>query len=106
MKNLKELTQARTWWRAVLITWRAGLEALEEKETLEGLKARKLQLEGENLELARLVHDYETKLHGLVRSNEDFKKQNQELEWGYRALHKENHWLKEEIFKLQGRPFP
>lgn len=106
MRNLKTLTQTRSWWRAIRITWQAGLEALEKAETLEQLQANKKRLEKENLELSRLVHDYETKIHGMARTSEDFRTQNQRLEWGYRALHRENHLLKEEIFKLQGRPFP
>ncbi|HBG01103.1 MAG TPA: hypothetical protein DDW87_05960 [Firmicutes bacterium] len=71
---------------------------------MEDLQAGKASLEQELLELSRLVHDYETKIHNNVRENKELARKNKELEWGFRALRRENQWLKEEIFKLKGKP--
>jgi chromosome segregation ATPase len=79
--------------------------AAYQKETpLDALEASKARLEQELLSLSQLVHDYETKIHNNVRENQELTKKNKELEWGYRALLRENQWLREEIFKLKGRP--
>jgi len=104
VKNLKELTKARSLWRAIQAIWRAGIEAFEEEATIKDLRNTKARLEEENLALSRLAHDYETKLHNLVREKEESRKQNREFEWAYRALRRENQWLKEEVFKLKGKP--
>ena len=54
--------------------------------------------------MSRLVHDYETKIHNDVRETKELIQAKKELEWGYRALLLENKMLKEEIFKLKGKP--
>lgn len=104
MKDLMQLTKASSLFRTIQAIWRAGVEAFEKEATVADLKTAKAHLEEESLALARLVHDYETKIHSVVRENEELRKQNRELEWAYRALRRENQWLKEEVFKLKGRP--
>lgn len=104
MKGLKKLTQTKNFFQAIKSVWEAGLEAHENRSTVEELQKRQISREQEFLELSQLVHDYETRLHNLVRETEKYKKQTRELEWAYRALRRENQWLKEEIFKLKGKP--
>lgn len=106
MKGLKQITGAPSLWRAVHLVWQAGLQAYEQRARVEELEAHKARLEEELLEASRLVHDYETKIHNNVRENKELARTSQELEWGYRALRIENQWLKEEIFKLKGKPLP
>lgn len=50
------------------------------------------------------MHDYETKLHSIARNNQELVQAKKELEWGYHALLLENNMLKEEIFRLKGKP--
>jgi len=104
VKDLKRITGAPSLWRAVLMIWRAGLEAVQQGEQAADLKARVARLEGELLELSRLVHDYETKLHNHVRDNKELTQAKKELEWGYHALLLENNMLREEVFRLKGKP--
>jgi chromosome segregation ATPase len=99
------MTKAPSLWKAVRLIWQAGLAAFEQGTHLDELKADKIRLEEELLTLSQMVHDYETKIHNNVRENQDLTKKNKELEWGYRALLRENQWLKEEIFKLKGKPW-
>lgn len=104
MKDLKAITGAPSLWKAVRAIWQAGLEAHQQRTKIEELQARHSAIEKELLELSRLVHDYETKIHNNVRENKELTQKSKELEWGYRALLQENKWLKEEIFKLKGKP--
>ncbi|NMB00946.1 MAG: hypothetical protein GX971_05415 [Firmicutes bacterium] len=104
MKELKELTKAPSLWKAVQLVWRAGLEAHRQGKRVEELEAQRAAQDQELLNLSRLVHDYETKIHNNVRENKELTRKSKELEWGYRALLLENQWLKEEIFKLKGKP--
>ena len=104
MKKLKQITKASSLWDAIQLVWKAGIAAYEEKSPLDELEASKARLEQEVLSLSRLVHDYETKIHNNVRENKELAQKNKELEWGYRALLRENQWLREEIFKLKGKP--
>lgn len=104
MKSIKQLTQAQSLWKAAQLIWEAGIKAYAQQGTLEDLEAKKTRLEEESLYLSRLMHDYETKIHNVVRENQELLKQNRELEWAYRALRRENSWLKEEIFKLKDKP--
>ncbi|HBN96408.1 MAG TPA: hypothetical protein DDZ66_08900 [Firmicutes bacterium] len=104
MRNLREITKAPSLWKAVELVWQAGLTAFEQDTRLEELEAGKARLEQELLTLGQLVHDYETKIHNNVRENQELTQKNKELEWGYRALLRENQWLREEIFKLKGKP--
>ncbi|MDI9484563.1 MAG: hypothetical protein QM372_03715 [Bacillota bacterium] len=104
MRNLKKITQAPTWGQAVRMVWQAGVSSFETKVRQDKLEQDKARLEQELLELSRLVHDYETKIHNNVRENKELAQKNKELEWGYRALLRENQWLKEEIFNLKGKP--
>jgi len=104
VRNLKKITQAPTWWHAVRLVWQAGICSFEEKTKQDELKRDQARLQQELLELSRLVHDYETKIHNNVRENKELTQKSKELEWGYRALLRENQWLKEEIFKLKGKP--
>jgi peptidoglycan hydrolase CwlO-like protein len=76
----------------------------QQETPLDELTANKARLEQELLSLSQLVHDYETKIHNNVRENKELTQTNKELEWGYRALLRENQWLREEIFKLKGKP--
>jgi len=86
------------------MVWRAGLESFEQGEQVADLKARLARMEQELLTVSRLVHDYETKLHNHARENKDLAQAKQRLEWGYNALLLENNMLREEIFKLKGKP--
>lgn len=104
MKDLKTLTGAPSLWTAVRLIWQAGLAAIRERTRVEELQADRVRFEQELLELSRLVHDYETKIHNNVRENKELTRKNKELQWGFRALRRENQWLKEEIFKLKGKP--
>jgi chromosome segregation ATPase len=104
VKDLKRITKAPSLWRAVLMVWRAGLESFEQGEQVADLKARLARMEQELLTVSRLVHDYETKLHNHARENKDLAQAKQRLEWGYNALLLENNMLREEIFKLKGKP--
>lgn len=104
MKNLKQITKAPSLWKAVQLVWQAGVESFERETRLEELEAGTARLEQELLTLSQLVHDYETKIHNNVRENKELTRTNKELEWGYRALLRENQWLREEIFKIKGRP--
>ncbi|HHW73436.1 MAG TPA: hypothetical protein GX393_09450 [Firmicutes bacterium] len=104
MKTLKELTKAPSLWRAAIMIWRAGLQSFERREQIGDLEAKVARLEQEHLELSRLVHDYETKLHNHVRDSRELAKAKKELEWGYHALLIENNMLREEVFKLKGKP--
>jgi peptidoglycan hydrolase CwlO-like protein len=98
------MTQASSLWGAIRLVWRAGVAAYQKEPPLDALEASKARLEQELLSLSQLVHDYETKIHNNVRENQELTKKSKELEWGYRALLRENQWLREEIFKLKGRP--
>lgn len=104
MKELKRITKAPSFWRAVRMVWQAGLESLQNGEGVAELKARLATVEQEMLELSRLVHDYETKLHNHVRESKELTQAKKQLEWGYHALLIENNMLREEIFKLKGKP--
>jgi chromosome segregation ATPase len=104
VKDLKQLTKAPSFLGAIKAIWRAGVEAFEQEAAVADLQKTKARLQEESLALSRLVHDYETKIHNIVRENEELRKQNREFEWAYRALRRENQWLKEEVFKLKGRP--
>ncbi len=104
MKDLKRLTSASSSWKAVKLVWQAGLKAYEQNTRIEELEVGKRKVEKELLTLSRLVHDYETKIHNNVRENQELTQKCKELEWGYRALLRENQWLREEIFKLKGKP--
>ncbi|NMB20687.1 MAG: hypothetical protein GX979_07465 [Firmicutes bacterium] len=104
MRNLKRMTKASSLWEAVQLVWKAGMATYQQETPLDELEASKARLEQELLSLSRLVHDYETKIHNNVRENKELTQKNKELEWGYRALLRENQWLREEIFKLKGKP--
>ncbi len=104
MGNLKQMTNAPSLRKAIQLIWQAGVASFEQKTRLDEVNASKARLEQELLTLSQLVHDYETKIHNNVRENQELTRKNRELEWGYRALLQENQWLKEEIFKLKGRP--
>ncbi len=104
MKNLKQMTKAPSLWKAVQLVWQAGITSFEQRTRLEELERGKARLEQELLTSSQLVHDYETKIHNNVRENQELTQKNKELEWGYRALLRENQWLREEIFKLKGKP--
>ncbi|HHU60433.1 MAG: hypothetical protein QM401_06310 [Bacillota bacterium] len=101
MKKIKEITKASSIWKAIPMVWRAGLQSFKDNITVKELEAKIKHNEEAFLELSRLVHDYETKIHNAVREAQDFKRQNEEYERAYRALRIENKWLKEEIFKLK-----
>ena len=73
------------------------VSSFETKVRQDKLEQDKARLEQELLELSRLVHDYETKIHNNVRENKELAQKNKELEWGYRALLRENQWLKEDL---------
>lgn len=104
MKRLKQLTKAPSLWKAVQLVWQAGLEAYEQGTRIEDLEVKKARQDEEFLSLSRLVHDYETKIHNEAREDRDLLRDNKELERAYRALRIENQWLKEDIFKLKGKP--
>lgn len=104
MRDLKRITKAPSLWRAVLMIWRAGLESFKRGDQPTALQEKLARLEREHLELSRLVHDYETKLHSIARNNQELVQTKKELEWGYHALLLENNMLKEEIFRLKGKP--
>lgn len=104
MKDWKKLTGEGSLWRAAQMIWRAGLESLDQKEQIGQLKEDRARLQRELLELSRMVHDYETRLHNQARHSKELAQAKKELEWGYRALLIENNMLKEEIFKLKGKP--
>lgn len=104
MRKLKQITKASSLWKAIRLVWEAGLTSFEEQDSLNERDSGKSRLEKELLELSQLVHDYETKIHNNVRENQELTQKNKELEWGYRALLRENQWLREEIFKLKGKP--
>lgn len=104
MKTLKQLTKAPSLWKAARLIWQAGVASFEQEGRREELAEGTARLEQEILTLSQLVHDYETKIHNNVRENKELTRKNKELEWGYRALLRENQWLKEEIFKIKGRP--
>lgn len=106
MRKLRQITGASSIWKAFSLVWHAGLEAHEQGLTIEELKRKGARLAEENLSLSQLVHDYETKIHNVVRGDKELAKQNKELERAYRALRIENQWLKEEIFKLKDKPAP
>lgn len=106
MKRIKKLTRSSSFLKAIQLVWQAGIDAYEHERQLTELENKQKQLAKESLELSRLVHDYETRIHNIVRENTELKQQNKELTWGYRALLRENQWLKEEIFKLKGKPMP
>ncbi|NLJ80401.1 MAG: DUF342 domain-containing protein [Firmicutes bacterium] len=99
--KLRELTKEPSFFAAVKRVWEAGIEAFQKKATLIQLRKSKEKMEREHLEMSRLIHDYETKLQNLIGRREKLEKQNRELEWAYRALRRENRWLKEEIFSLK-----
>lgn len=103
MRGIKQLTQSKSFWQALRRIWQAGLASYKNRTTLEELKAAKARSEKDSLEAARLVHDYETKILGIVRENEELKALNKELERVYNILRRENGWLKEEIFKLKNK---
>lgn len=96
--GIKKLTRETSILRAVGKVWRAGLDSLRKKDFLDKLTANNVRLEREHLEMSRLVHEYETKLHNLVRHNAELVQKNKELEWAFRALQRENHWMREELF--------
>ena len=104
MRNLKQITKAPSLWKAVQLVWQAGIVSFEEKTRLKEVELGQARLEQELLTLSQLVHDYETKIRNTVRENQELARKNKELEWGYRALLRENQWLREEIFKLKGKP--
>lgn len=105
MKNLKELTKASSVWQAVHLIWQAGISSFKDGTTIEQLQDKIKHNMDNSLELARLVHDYESKIHNIARETKDLKQQNKEFKWAYRALRRENQWLKEEVFKLKGKPW-
>lgn len=51
--------------------WRAGLESFKRGDQPTALQEKLARLEREHLELSRLVHDYETKLHSIARNNQE-----------------------------------
>lgn len=101
LRGIKQLTQSKSFYQAVGRIWGAGLAAYKQGTTLEELKAAKARSDKDSLEAARLVHDYETKILGIMRENEELKTLNKELERVYHILRRENGWLKDEIFKLK-----
>lgn len=104
MKDLKALTKASSFWKAVTMVWQAGLDSFEQGTRIAQFKEDVERLQQELLTVSRLVHDYETKIHNDVRETKELIQAKKELEWGYRALLLENKMLKEEIFKLKGKP--
>lgn len=106
LKRIKELTKSSSLVEAIRLVWQAGIETYEHGHQLTELENKQKKLAKESLELSRLVHDYETRIHNIIRENTELKRQNKELTWGYRALLRENQWLKEEVFKLKGKEMP
>ncbi|HKM42648.1 MAG TPA: hypothetical protein VJZ70_01490 [Limnochordia bacterium] len=104
MRNLKRMTKASSLREAIQLVWQAGLASYLQETPLDERATNDARLEQELLSLSQLVHDYETKIHNNVRENQELTQKNKELEWGYRALLRENQWLREEIFKLKGKP--
>jgi hypothetical protein len=98
------MTKASSLREAIQLVWQAGLASYLQETPLDERATNDARLEQELLSLSQLVHDYETKIHNNVRENQELTQKNKELEWGYRALLRENQWLREEIFKLKGKP--
>jgi len=96
--GIRKLARETSFLRAVRKVWQAGLNSLRNKELLETMAETSAKLEQEHLKMSRLVHEYETKLQSLIRNNAELVQKNKELEWGYRALQRENHWMREELF--------
>ncbi len=104
LAQMKEVTKERGTLRAIRETFRLGLAATCQKAYIEQLEADKERLAKDHLEMARLVHEYETKLGNLERRTFLAENDRKKLEQGYVGLMKENQWMREEIFSLKREP--
>lgn len=96
-RKIKKLTNKKWTLSAFLKVIQVGIESLERREDIENLTMRLQQVQEDHLELARMVHDYETKLVNLERRAFEAEQHKKRYELAYVGLSKENRWMKEEL---------
>ncbi len=82
---------------AVRQIFRAGIHTLEVGEDVRDIQRKYESMQEEHLEMAQLVHEYETKLVNLERRAHDAEERSKRLEWAHVAVTRENHWMKKEL---------
>ncbi|GEM_PF-531148 len=95
----KHLSGERSLFAAVRRVFRVGLDALESGEDVKELKRKYESMRREHLEMAQMVHEYETKLSNLERRAYEAEEKNKRLELAHVAVIRENHWMKKELLE-------
>ena len=76
---------------------RAGENTLEVGADVKELKERHDAMQEEHLEMAQMLHEYETKLLNLERRAYEAEEKSKKLELAHVAVARENHWMKQEL---------
>ncbi len=99
LRRLKKAAGGRPLPSAVLFLLRRGLRQAEEEAVLHELRTKFAELQQEHLKLARLIHEYESKIGSLERRTYECEEEKRRLELGFVGVAKENRWMKEELLR-------
>ncbi len=97
LQHWKNLAGTPSLVAAVKRIFQTGLNTLEVGEDVKELQRKYESMQAEHLEMAQMVHVYETKLVNLERRAYDAEEKNKRLEWAHVAVTRENHWMKQEL---------
>lgn len=99
ISRMKQAAGGRPLPSAVLYLLRKGLQQAEQEKDSAALRDRLDALQQEHLELARLIHEYESKIGSLERRAFECEEERRRLELGFVGVAKENRWMKEELLR-------